>query len=229
MYGRRDRRRPPDGAGRGRRAARHGLHSRQLHLHDQGQRVLLLHGSLFNTGAIFVNDQGQRFVNDQGAYGVGPKVVEQGGSGWAIFDNSIAQGVGDVRHYGDLGLYVSADTIEELAGKINVDAANLAATVEQYKGYVAAGKDEAFGRAMLNMTFDEAPYYACRMTCRVQGTFGGIATNVKAEVLTPDGAAIPGLYAAGECTSEGTWGANPAAVNIVFGTIAAENAVAYLG
>jgi len=186
-------------------------------------------GSLFNTGAIFVNDEGQRFVNDQGAYGVGPKVVEQGGSGWAIFDNSIAQSVEDVRHYGELGLYVSADSIEELAGKINVNTENLAATIEQYKGYVAAGKDEAFGRAMLNMTFDEAPYYACRMTCRVQGTFGGIATSVKAEVLTPDGAALPGLYAAGECASEGTWGANPAAVNIVFGTIAAENAVAYLG
>lgn len=186
-------------------------------------------GSLFNTGAIFVNDQGQRFVNDQGAYGVGPKVLEQGGSGWAIFDNSIAQSVQDVRHYGELGLYVSADSIETLAGKINVDAANLTATVEQYKGYVAAGKDEAFGRAMLNMTFDEAPYYACRMTCRVQGTFGGIATNAKAEVLTAEGAPLPGLYAAGECASEGTWGANPAAVNIVFGTIAAENAIAYLG
>ena len=186
-------------------------------------------GCLFNTGAIFVNDQGKRFVNDQGAYGVGLQVVDQGGTGWAIFDNSIVEGVADVREYGELGLYVSADSIEELAGKIGVDAAALSETVETYKGYVANGKDEEFGRAMLNMTFDEGPFYACKMTCRVQGTFGGISTDVNAQVLTADGAVIPGLYAAGECANEGTWGANPAAVNIVFGTIAGENAAAYAG
>ena len=52
-------------------------------------------GSLFNTGAIFVNQAGQRYVNDQGGYGVGPTVVEQeGGTGWAIFDDSSAQTTG---------------------------------------------------------------------------------------------------------------------------------------
>ncbi len=186
-------------------------------------------GSLFNTGAIFVNDEGQRFVNDQGAYGVGLKVVDQGGSGWAIFDNSLVQGVEDVRDYGDLGLYVSADSIEALADKIGVNKTNLAQTVETYKGYVANGKDEAFGRGMLNMSFDEGPFYACRMTCRVQGTFGGINTDVDTQVLTADGAVIPGLFAAGECANDGTWGANPAAVNIVFGRIAGEKAAAYVG
>ncbi|MGI6151401.1 MAG: FAD-binding protein [Christensenellales bacterium] len=184
-------------------------------------------GSLFNTGAVFVNDNGQRFVNDQGAYGVGLKVVEQGGSGWAIFDNSLIEGVADVRNYGELGLYVKADSIEELADKIGVNKANLVQTIENYKGYVANGKDEEFGRAMLNMAFDEGPFYACRMTCRVQGTFGGINTDVDTQVLTADGTVIPGLFAAGECANDGTWGANPAAVNIVFGRIAGEKAAAY--
>ncbi|NCB51139.1 MAG: FAD-binding protein [Clostridia bacterium] len=186
-------------------------------------------GCLFNTGAIFVNDDGQRFVNDQGAYGVGLKVVDQGGGGWAIFDNSIVEGVQDVRDYGDLGLYVCADSIEELADAIGVSKDNLVQTIETYKTYVANGVDEEFGRAMLNMTFDEGPFYACRMTCRVQGTFGGISTDVNAQVLTADGTPIPGLFAAGECANEGTWGANPAAVNIVFGSIAGENAAAYVG
>jgi len=186
-------------------------------------------GSLFNTGAIFVNDDGVRFVNDQGAYGVGLKVVDQGGSGWAIFDNSLVEGVADVRKYGELGLYVSANSIEELADKIGVNKANLVQTIEKYKTYVANGKDEEFGRAMLNMTFDEGPFYACRMTCRVQGTFGGINTDVDTRVLTADGTPIPGLFAAGECANDGTWGANPAAVNIVFGRIAGENAAAYVG
>lgn len=186
-------------------------------------------GSLFNTGAILVNDAGNRFVNDQGAYGVGLKVVDQGGSAWAIFDQSLIEGVRDVREYGKLGLYQSANSIEELADLIGVNKENLVATIDRYKGFVANGKDEEFGRAMLNMTFDEAPYYACRMTARVQGTFGGISTNEKTQVLTAEGAVIPGLYSAGECANDGTWGANPAAVNIVFGRIAGENAAAYAG
>ncbi|HHY28346.1 MAG TPA: FAD-binding protein [Desulfitobacterium dehalogenans] len=185
-------------------------------------------GSLFNTGAIFVNKDGQRFVNDQGAYGVGPQVVEQGGSGWAIFDNSLVAGVKDVREYEKLGLFVSANTIEELADKIGVNKENLVKTINNYKGYVANGKDEEFGRAMLNMTFDEAPFYAAPMTCRVQGTFGGINTDVNTQVLKTDGNAIPGLFAAGECANDGTWGANPAAVNVVFGRIAGQNAAAYV-
>ena len=184
-------------------------------------------GSLFNTGAIFVNDNGERFVNDQGGYGVGHQVVAQGASGWAIFDNSIVAGVQDVREYEKLGLYVKADTIEELADKIGVNKENLINTISKYKGYVANGKDEEFGRAMVTMTFDEAPYYACKMTCRVQGTFGGINTDVNAQVLNAEGKAIPGLFAAGECANDGTWGANPACVNIVFGKIAGQNAAVY--
>ena len=186
-------------------------------------------GSLFNTGAIFVNNDGQRFVNDQGGYGVGLTVVDQGGTGWAVFDNSIVEGVADVREYAQLGLFVSADSIEELADATGINKENLAATVEAYQGYVANGADEEFGRAMVNMTFDEAPYYACPMTCRVQGTFGGISTDLDAQVLTADGTVIPGLYAAGECASVGTWGANPIAVNGVFGRIAGQSAVSFLG
>ena len=191
-----------------------------------GVRVYYM-GCLPNTGAIVVNEAGKRFVNDQGGYGVGMKVVEQGGSCWAIFDQSMIDGMADVREYGELGMYESAATIEELAAKSGVDAAGLAETIETYKGYVAAGKDEEFGRAMLNLTFDEAPYYACKLTAHVQGTFGGIVTNTATEVTDESGAAIPGLYAAGECAYVGTNGANPMTVDVVFGGIAGVNAAAY--
>lgn len=67
-----------------------------------------------------VNQAGKRFINDQGGYGVGMKVVEQGGTCWAIFDQSMIDGVADVREYGELGMYESAATIEELAAKIGV-------------------------------------------------------------------------------------------------------------
>ena len=178
-------------------------------------------------GAIVVNEEGKRFVNDQGGYGVGMKVVEQGGTCWAIFDQSMIDSVEEVREYGKLGFYESADTIEALAEKIGVNADGLKQTVADYRGYVAAGKDEEFGRSMLNLTFDEAPYYACKLTAHVQGTFGGVVTDTMTAVLDADGQAIPGLYAAGECAYVGTNGANPMSVDVVFGGIAGENAAAF--
>ncbi|MDR1210614.1 MAG: FAD-binding protein, partial [Spirochaetaceae bacterium] len=113
-----------------------------------------------------------------------------------------------------------------LADKIGVNRTNLLKTIEDYRGYVRAGRDPEFNRALLTMTFDEAPYYACKFTCNVQGTFGGIVTNTDAQALRPDGNPIPNLYAAGECASAGTYGANPMAVNLVFGRIAGQNAAA---
>ena len=54
-------------------------------------------------------------------------------------------------------------------------------------------------------------------------------TDTEAQVLNANGEVILGLYAAGEVANEGTWGANPAAVNVVFGKIAGANAAAYVG
>ena len=194
--------------------------------YTDGVRVYYV-GCLPNMGAIVVNEEGKRFVNDHGGYGVGMKVVEQGGTCWAIFDQSMIDSVEEVREYGKLGFYESADTIEALAEKIGVNADGLKQTVADYQGYVAAGKDEEFGRSMLNLTFDEAPYYACKLTAHVQGTFGGVVTDTMTAVLDADGQAIPGLYAAGECAYVGTNGANPMSVDVVFGGIAGENAAAF--
>jgi fumarate reductase flavoprotein subunit len=184
-------------------------------------------GSLANTGGVFVNNNGVRVVNEGGGYGVGPTVAEQhNGQGWMIFDRSIIDSVQDVREYYELGIYESAPTLEELADKIGVNKANLVKTIDTYKGYVANGRDPEFNRALLTMTFDEPPYYACKFTCHVQGTFGGISTNTGTQALRADGSVIPNLYAIGEVASEGTYGANPMAVNITFGRIAGENAAA---
>lgn len=194
--------------------------------HTDGIRVYYM-GCLPNTGAIIVNNEGKRFINDQGGYGVGMKVVEQGGTCWAVFDQSMIDSIQDVREYGELGIYECADTISELCRKTGINEAGLKKTIEDYKGYVANGEDKEFHRGVLNLTFDEAPYYACKFTAHVQGTFGGIATNTDTQVLSENDNVIPGLYAAGECAYVGTNGANPMTVNIVYGTIAGRNAAAY--
>ena len=50
-----------------------------------------------------------------------------------------------------------------------------------------------------------------------------------AECLDIDGNPIPILYAVGENISIGTYGVNPASVNVVFGSVAGTNAAAYVG
>ena len=62
---------------------------------------------------------------------------------------------------------------------------------------------------------------------------GGIKINPKAEVQTKDGKSVPGLYAAGEVTG-GVHGANRLGGNAVadiciFGKIAADSALEYIG
>lgn len=56
----------------------------------------------------------------------------------------------------------------------------------------------------------------------------GVAADWLRSIGSPLSAAIPGLFAAGECAYVGTNGANPMTVDVVFGGIAGENAAAYV-
>ena len=47
---------------------------------------------------------------------------------------------------------------------------------------------------------DTAPFIAIMEAPALHHTMGGVAINADTQVLTPGGAAIPGLYAAGEAT-----------------------------
>jgi len=107
-------------------------------------------------------------------------------SDWAIWNELVEAGE----------LIVKADTIEELAQKIG--AADLAKTVEAYNGYVAAGKDEEFGRTQNLLAFEEGPFYAIKTIPYAGRSAGGVLANEKLEVLTAEGQVIPGLYVAGE-------------------------------
>jgi tricarballylate dehydrogenase len=140
---------------------------------------------------------------------------------------------------------VAADTLAALAQAIGIDAAGLAATVADYNAACTgdAGKFDAtrcdglaasgalqppksnWARALV-----EPPFLAWPLIGAVAYTFGGIATNDKAEVLR-DGTPIPGLYAAGEITGH-FYGTAPNAVSVlrafVFGRTAGLEAVSFL-
>jgi succinate dehydrogenase/fumarate reductase flavoprotein subunit len=96
------------------------------------------------------------------------------------------------------GWIVSADTIGELAAKMNLDPATLEQEVAKFNGYATTGNDADFGRTATTMKpLDTPPYYAVVLWphCR---TAGGPRRNGKAQVVDAYGEPIPRLYVAGE-------------------------------
>jgi 3-oxosteroid 1-dehydrogenase len=108
------------------------------------------------------------------------------------------------------GWLVRANTLDELAHKIDVPARELAATVARYNSFCRKGKDEDFGRgdsiweqfkaggpgAALG-SIEKGPFFAMPLNRSILGTKGGARTNAKGKVLRADGSVIDGLYAAG--------------------------------
>ena len=77
----------------------------------------------------------------------------------------------------------------------------------------------------------KAPYYAVKVAPGVHHTMGGVEINTSAQVISTQGEAIPGLFAAGEITG-GVHGGNRIGGNavadiVVFGRIAGNSAVEY--
>lgn len=174
-------------------------------------------------------NSGKRILNEEGDYTTNSAIiVENGGTTYMVFDKTLFDEVAAVRGFVENGWAASADTLEELADQIEVDKDAFLQTCATWAEYFAAGEDPDFGKKTFITGLTEPPFYAIHAKPAVQGTFGGVTTDVAAEVLDESGAVIPGFYACGECADEGTYGSAPTTVNLVFGTIAAESAGEYL-
>jgi succinate dehydrogenase/fumarate reductase flavoprotein subunit len=101
----------------------------------------------------------------------------------------------------DDGYIQVADTIEELAEKLNIPAENLAATVERYNGFCETGEDtDYYKEASRLTTLDTPPYYGARTGAWHLATFDGLLINTHMQVLDQDNEPIEGLYAIGDCS-----------------------------
>ncbi len=97
---------------------------------------------------------------------------------------------------------VKADTIEELALKLDMDPAVLMRTVSNYNRYCRQGKDEEFGKAAeFLIPRDIGPFYAVYAQRFSEAAMGGLMVNGMCQVLRNDGSVIPGLYGVGDATS----------------------------
>ncbi|WP_240764957.1 flavocytochrome c [Paenibacillus dendritiformis] len=195
-----------------------------------GQGVLITEG-VRGDGAILVNEDGQRFTNELLTRDVVSQniLAQNGKHAYLIFTDKLVENNHATEAYFKQNLVKEGSTIEELAGQINVDPANLAETVKQYDGYVKNNKDEQFGRESMKLSFEQGKYYAIEVTPGIHHTMGGIVINTKSQVLDKDGNVIPNLFAAGEVTG-GVHGANRLGGNALadiatFGRIGADEAV----
>jgi tricarballylate dehydrogenase len=137
-----------------------------------------------------------------------------------------------------------AGTLEELAAQIGIPPRNLRETVDTYNA-AATGDVARFDATRCDglaanelqppksnwaRPIMKAPFLAYPLVGAVAYTFGGLATNEKAEVLG-EGGPMPGLYAAGETTGH-FYGIAPNAVSVlralVFGKIAGREALDFL-
>lgn len=111
-------------------------------------------------------------------------------------------------------MFIVADSLTQLAAKLDIDADGLEQTVARFNHFVDQGHDDDFQRG--DNTYDNfwgdssfeapfrtlgrieaAPYYAVKMESGVLGTNGGPKTNGDAQVLNWQDQPIEGLYCAG--------------------------------
>lgn len=111
------------------------------------------------------------------------------------------------------GYVMSGATLDELAGTIAVDAANLRATVQRHNEFARTGVDTDFGKGETDLNrfngdaqhrpnpcigrFETAPFYALPVWPADIAVSTGLATDANAQVRAADGSLIGGLYACG--------------------------------
>lgn len=99
------------------------------------------------------------------------------------------------------GWILRAETLEELARKMGVDAVALKETVSTFNFYCAGKTDPDFGRKAGLIALDTPPFHALKGYPGIWATAGGPRINAKAQVLDVHGLVIPRLYAAGSAST----------------------------
>jgi fumarate reductase flavoprotein subunit len=200
-----------------------------------------------------VNERGLRYCNEElpYAYLCNAQRQQPGNARWAIWDAKWPEEAPsfkvvackdmrtnfhnpeNVKQYIEKGFIRSAESLEELAQKIEVPKDAFLATVARYNELAQKGVDEDYGKRAACLTTIEKPtFYASPLGTALLVTLGGLKINEQLQVLDQELNVIPGLYAAGNAS--GNYYANDYCVNLpgnshgrafTFGYLAGKSAV----
>jgi tricarballylate dehydrogenase len=199
--------------------------------------------------ALLIDGNGERFVDegyatiDEQYEDIARRILAlPGRRAWVVAD----QRVFDLPRFDDIVQTtvapITAATISELAGAIGVPATNLCDTVEGFNRAVEPGDFDPLRldgkrasavvppKSNWARPIDQGPFVAWPLECSNVFTFGGLSTDLDGRVITGDGTAIPGLYAAGEVTGlyHGKYtGATSVLRGLVYGRLAGRHAAEF--
>ena len=178
---------------------------------------------------VLVNQNGDRFLDEFDSNFLnwheepGRAIVKQpGGISYIIYDDEVNSGPYQdwrrgLRHPIEP---IVADTLEELAAKLNIPPDNLLRTVEAFNAACTRSDEVELGFVKISgpaFVFDgistegisppksnsakrveKGPFFCYPMISSICLTLGGLRVTANAEVLNQSAEKIPGLYAAGE-------------------------------
>ena len=197
---------------------------------------------------IYLNAEGKRFV-DEGAdfrnytYAKYGRVIlsQPGQFAWQIFDAKVKAQLRDEYRIKQVTKR-TGNTLEELVAKLeDTDGKTALEEIRRYNAAVQTQipfnpnvkdgrctKNLAINKSNWANTLDTPPFEAYAVTCGITFSFGGLKINTGAQVMSSDGAPIPGLFAAGELVGGIFWFNYPVGTGLtngaVFGRIAGRNA-----
>ena len=194
-------------------------------------------------GAIIVNSVGKRFVNESISYKtIGDRCLMQPEArAFQIFDQVVMDQssplptVADFKGALNAGMIVQADSIEQLAAKLNIDGQALQATIRSYNEACLGTVQDEFSRTSLSTGYgkptpvETPPFYGYACTTGLTSTYCGLRADTDGRVLDVFGEPIEGLYATGEIMGgfhgEAYMSGSSLGKGCVFGRLAAQHAV----
>lgn len=154
---------------------------------------------------VFVNAQGQRFINEDCYHGrVSRYALDQlGGKVYLLLDSAHFSQPWDVARIDIAG---TGNDWEEVEAELEMPTGTLSTTMEFYNRHAREGRDPLFDKQPPILTpLDQGPFVALELNFESSYfsffTLGGLRTSTDGEVLDRSGQPVPGLFAAGRCTS----------------------------
>ncbi len=153
---------------------------------------------------IVVNQSGQRFIAEDSYHGVMGDAIayHQQGKAWLITDSQSSYAMPQ----DNFPLVAQSSSVGDLAARVGFPQGALQHTVAYYNRFAASGRDPLFQKGVAYVRpLQGPPYKAWDLSVDraffPAHTFGGLHTDIDGRVISVEGDAVPGLYAAGRTTA----------------------------